>query len=478
MYIGIDLGTSGVKAALVDSRHSIVAESRCPLEVSRPHDGWSEQSPDDWISAAETALDQLAGQASLEGARAIGLSGQMHGATLLDGNDRPLRPCILWNDTRASAESRKMNSAGPWRGITGNMVFPGFTAPKLMWIRENEPGIFRETRKVLLPKDYLRLWLTGESASDMSDASGTGWLDPGARNWSQRLLEESGLGLERMPRLVEGNEVSGHTRPALGRRWGLKPGILVAGGGGDNAAAAIGAGVVSPGSAFVSLGTSGVLFAACDSYRPAPEAAIHTFCHALPGIWHQMGVVLSATDSLEWLCRILQSDARSLTESLGPLSPPQPVTFLPYLGGERTPHNDSSVRGAFIGIEHATGRKSLVKAVLEGVAFAVRDCYDALAQAGAGIHELMAVGGGSQSTCWLEAIATLLGKPIDVPKSGDFGAAFGAARLAHMADSGQGAELARKPETAFTVEPVQGLADAYSEAHQRYRKAYLAIRGI
>ena len=473
MYLGLDLGTSGLKGLLVDEAQRVVAEASAPLTVSRPHDGWSEQTPDDWIAAAEAVMDRLALGPGLGAVRGIGLSGQMHGATLLDASDEVLRPCILWNDTRSHAEAAAMDADPVWRRVTGNIVFPGFTAPKLAWVRTNEPGVFARVAKVLLPKDYLRLWLTGEHVAEMSDAAGTSWLDTGARDWSDDLLARTGLSRAAMPRLVEGSGVSGTLRPELARRWGMGSPV-VAGGAGDNAASAIGMGVVKAGQAFVSLGTSGVLFAANDGYRPDPATAVHTFCHALPGTWHQMGVILAATDALNWFSGIAGADAAHLTADLGALKPPGRTLFLPYLGGERTPLNSATVRGAFIGLEHATDRAAATRAVLEGVAFALRDCRDALAATGTRIDSLVAVGGGSRSDYWLQVIATALDHPLSIPEAGDFGAAFGAARLGMMAATGN-TSIAAPPRITRTVAPDPSLAAAFDDGHARYRRAAKAF---
>lgn len=478
MFIGLDLGTSGLKAVLVDDRQSIVAEYSAPLTVSRPHDGWSEQDPADWIAAAETVLDTLASQHDLSKVAGIGLSGQMHGATLLDKADAPLRSCILWNDTRSSAEAEAMDSDAMWRDISGNIVFPGFTAPKLAWVKNNEPDVFEKIAKVLLPKDYLRLWLTGEHVAEMSDSAGTSWLDTARRDWSDKLLAATGLSKGHMPRLVEGSEVSGTLRSHLGARWGMPSNVSVAGGGGDNAASAIGAGVVKGGQAFVSLGTSGVLFAANDGYQPDPATAVHTFCHALPGTWHQMGVILSATDSLNWYANLVGQDAKNLTSRLQGMQAPGKTVFLPYLGGERTPLNDASIRGAFIGLEHATDTDAGTRAVLEGVTFAIRDCRDALASTGTQINSLLAIGGGSNSLYWVSAIATALNTPIDIPVAGDFGGAFGAARLAQMAATGGGADLAPPPMIERRIEPDPLLVSAFDEGFARYKAVAKAIKDL
>ena len=477
MFIGLDLGTSGLKAVLMTEAQEVVAEATAPLTVSRPQEGWSEQAPADWIAAAETVFDRLA-PFGLAGVRAIGLSGQMHGATLLDASDEVLRPCILWNDTRSHEEAAELDGDPMFRRLTGNIVFPGFTAPKLMWVARNEPAIFAKVAKVLLPKDYLRLWLTGDHVGEMSDAAGTSWLDTGARDWADDLLAATGLSRDQMPRLVEGSEVSGTLRAARAGRWGLPKGVIVAGGGGDNAAAGVGVGVVRAGEAFASLGTSGVLFAANDGYQPDAQTAVHTFCHALPGTWHQMGVILACTDALNWFAGLAGSDAAALTSGLGALQPPGKTLFLPYLGGERTPLNSASIRGAFIGLEHATDRAAATRAVLEGVTFAFRDCRDALAATGTRLEKLLAVGGGSRSDYWLKALATALDCPVQVPVAGDFGGAFGAARLALMAATGAGAEIATLPRIARELAPDTRLKDAFDAGHARHIAARNAIGSL
>ncbi len=477
MFIGLDLGTSGLKGILIDDAQAVVGEANAPLSVSRPREGWSEQAPADWIAAAESVLDQLAVH-GLSRVQGIGLSGHMHGATLLDTADEVLRPCILWNDTRSHEEAAELDADPLFRRVTGNIVFPGFTAPKLMWVQRHEPAIWARIAKVLLPKDYLRLWLTGEHVAEMSDAAGTSWLDTGARDWSDDCLSVTGLNRSHMPRLVEGSQVSGTLRAALASRWGLSASVVVAGGGGDNAASGVGVGVVRAGDAFVSLGTSGVLFAANDGYQPDAGTAVHTFCHALPDTWHQMGVILSATDSLNWYAGLVGANAAALTGELGTLQSPSKTRFLPYLGGERTPLNDAAIRGAFIGLEHATDRAAGTRAVLEGVSFAVRDCRDALAATGTRFDRLLAVGGGSRSDYWLSAIATALDCPIQVPVAGDFGGAFGAARLALMAATGAGAEIATLPPVAHVIEPVAALTHSFNDGHARYRAAQTALRGL
>ncbi len=481
MYLGIDLGTSGIKAVLIGPDQSVQGSATSGLAVSRPRPGWSEQDPADWIGAAEAALDALkaAHPAALGAVRGIGLSGQMHGATLLDEADRVLRPCILWNDTRSHVEAAHLDADPRFREISGNIVFPGFTAPKLVWVRNNEPDLFERVRRVLLPKDYLRLWLTGEYISELSDSAGTSWLDVGARRWSSALLAATGLDERQMPALVEGTDPAGVLRPQLARRWGLEDGVIVAGGAGDNAASACGMGIVGAGAAFVSLGTSGVLFAATDNYRPNAASAVHTFCHAVPRTWHQMGVILSCADALDWFAGIIGGDGASLTRALGTeLRAPTGVVFLPYLSGERTPHNDALIRGVFAGLDRGAGRGELVQAIVEGTAFAIRDCLEALRAAGTELGRVTAVGGGTRSRYWLAAIATTLGIPVDVPAEGDFGAAFGAARLGLIAaEQGDPGAVCGAPSVAETIRPDAALGPAFEEAYQRYLSLYPAIRG-
>ncbi|MEN5248750.1 xylulokinase [Brucella pseudintermedia] len=482
MYLGIDLGTSGVKALLIDDGQTVIGSAHGELDVSRPHPGWSEQDPAHWIDACRTAVDGLraAHPKEFSAIAGIGLSGQMHGATLLDEQDQVLRPCILWNDTRSYREAAALDADPAFRAITGNIVFPGFTAPKLVWVAKNESEIFARIRKVLLPKDYLRLWLTGEYVSDMSDSAGTSWLDTGARRWSRELLDKTGLDESQMPRLAEGTDATGRLRAELAAEWGVAGQPVVAGGAGDNAASACGMGTVKPGHAFVSLGTSGVLFAANGAYQPKPESAVHAFCHALPDTWHQMGVILSAASALDWYARLVGKTARELDKALGDrLNVPGSATFLPYLSGERTPYNDAKIRGVFSGLEHESDQRALTQAVLEGVAFAIRDNLAALQSAGTEIRSLTAVGGGSRSTYWLKAIATALNVPIALPEEGDFGAAFGAARLGLIAaTSADPFAVCAPPRTERTIEPEAALLPAYEEAYQRYHALYPALHAL
>ncbi|MEL6690167.1 MAG: xylulokinase [Pseudomonadota bacterium] len=475
MYLGLDLGTSGLKGVVIDDAQNVVAQATAPLSVTRPHAGWSEQDPASWINAAEKVLGAIEPAVRTK-ISAIGLSGQMHGATLLNAEDAPLAPCILWNDTRSAKEAAEMDADADWRAVSGNIVFPGFTAPKLAWQRANNAALFDQIAKVLLPKDYLRLWLTGEYASDMSDAAGTSWLDTGARDWSDALLAKTQLTRDHMPRLVEGSEVSGTLRPTLAAQFGMHE-VPVAGGGGDNAASAVGLGVASPGQGFVSLGTSGVLFAATEAYAPDPETAVHTFCHALPDMWHQMGVILACTDALNWAAGLVGSDAAGLTSSLGPLEAPTGALFLPYLGGERTPLNSASIRGGWFGIDHSADSTALARTVVEGITFALTDCRDALYATGTRIDRLLATGGGTASDYWLSALATSLELPLELPENSDIGAAFGAARLGMMAATGD-TSIAILPKIAKTIEPNQALVPSFRDAHARYQAAAKTLKEL
>jgi xylulokinase len=480
MYLGLDIGTSSVKAVLIDDSQRIVGSETAPLEVSRPHSGWSEQDPESWWKATESVVVALAKKHTrqIAAVKGIGLSGHMHGATLLDAADRPLRPCILWNDVRSADEAAVLDRDPRFRKITGNIVFPGFTAPKLAWVAKHEPDVFAKVATVLLPKDYVRLKLTGDRASEMSDSAGTSWLDVGKRDWSDDLLAATGLSRKHMPKLYEGSQPTGKLRADLAKRWGMAGLPVVAGGGGDNAASACGVGVVRPGEAFVSLGTSGVLFVSNARFSPNPATAVHAFCHAVPNTWHQMGVILSAAGALEWLAGVFSTDAAELTRPLeADRGGPGEVMFLPYLGGERTPHNDASVRGSFVGLNYGTDRTALTRAVLEGVAFAFADSLAALRQAGADVGRALVVGGGSRSHKWLRVIANTLAIAIDVPEEGDFGAGLGAARLGMIAATGADPfAVCAPPKIRETIEPDKNLVPAYAAAYATYKKLYPAIK--
>jgi len=482
MYLGLDLGTSGLRALLVEEHGSIIGSAEAGYGVKHPHSGWSEQNPADWTVACEKAMASLraAFPATFSELRAIGVSGHMHGATILDSAGQVLRPCMLWNDTRAHEEAKSLDAISKFREVSGNIVFPGFTAPKVMWLAKHEPETYSQIAKVLLPKDYLNFWLTGVYASDMSDSAGTSWLDVGARCWSDELLSQSGLRQDQVPQLFEGSEPIGTLKAGLAKKWGVSPKVIVIAGGGDNAVAACGVGALKEGDGFVSLGTSGVLLVAKDSFAPLPASAVHTFCHAVPGKWYQMGVILAATDSLNWLARNLGKDAAALSNALGDrISGPNAMQFLPYLSGERTPHNDSAVRGAFLNIDISATCDDLTQSVMEGVSFALRDSLEALKLTGTNLTRALAIGGGSQSSYWLELVATVLDLPLDVPEKGEFGAALGAARLAIVGATGaQPDAVMTPPKIARTIHPRTDLSADYSAAYDRYRSTYPVLKAL
>jgi xylulokinase len=481
MYLGLDLGTSELKALLLADDHTVMAVAHAPLTVQNPQHLWSEQHPGSWWTALVTVLDQLAAQhgSLLCQVRAIGLSGQMHGAVLLDADNTVLRPAILWNDGRSSAACVALTEAVPdVAQITGNLAMPGFTAPKLWWLREHEPDIFQRTARVLLPKDYLRLLLTGEAVSDMSDASGTLWLDVGARRWSPKLLAACGLDESHMPRLVEGSAASAPLLPAIATRWGLPAGIPVAGGGGDNAASAVGMGVVSPGQGFVSLGTSGVVFLATADFRPNPAQAVHAFCHALPQRWHQMSVMLSAASAVTWATRLLRFDNEAaLLAAAAQVTPQQRTTaplFLPYLSGERSPHNNPQAQGVLFGLTHAHDAAAMAYAVVEGVNFGLCDGWRTLST-DAPVRELSVVGGGARSAWWSQELANTLGVTLVNQEGGATGGALGAARLAWLADGGQETQVCLSPPVAQRFEPAPPSASTTTR-YQRFQALYSLLR--
>ncbi|WP_343726877.1 xylulokinase [Burkholderia seminalis] len=439
MYIGVDLGTSGVKAVLLDRDGAVRASASQALTVSRPHPRWSEQAPRDWWDAACGALAALVADARAAGIDphdigAIGLTGQMHGATLLDARGDVLRPAILWNDGRADAECAELERLAPTlRAVAGNLAMPGFTAPKLLWVRRHEPDVFARIAHVLLPKDYLRYRLTGTFATDPSDAAGTLWLDVAKRDYDDGLLAACGLSRAQVPAVFEGNRIAGTLLPGVARSLGLRE-IPVVAGGGDNAAGAVGVGIVRPGDALLSLGTSGVYFAVSDGFRANPESAVHSFCHALPHTWHLMSVMLNAAGCIDFTAQLAGYDgvAALLADAQDNARAERPW-FLPYLSGERTPHNDVNAKGVFYGMTPDTRRADLANATLEGVGFALLDGIDALHAAGLAPDGITVIGGGSRSAYWTQMLADLSGRALTLRAGGEVGPALGAARLAHLA---------------------------------------------
>jgi xylulokinase len=481
MFLGIDLGTSELKALLLSETHAVIGSARAALAVQRPQALWAEQQPDAWWRALDDVMQQLqhAHPQAMARVQGLGLSGQMHGAVLLDATDAVLRPAILWNDGRSAAQCAQLQHALPELGaITGNLAMPGFTAPKLLWVRAHEPALFERVRRVLLPKDWLRLRLTGEAVSEMSDAAGTLWLDTGRRDWSDTVLAACGLNRSHMPRLVEGSAVSAHVRPELCRRWGLPTHLPVAGGAGDNAASAIGMGIVAAGEGFVSLGTSGVVFVAGDRFAPRPAQAVHAFCHALPQRWHQMSVMLSAASALSWAReRLGYADEAALladAATLAPAAQDAAPFFLPYLSGERSPHNNPHVRAAWLGLSAAHNRADLAWAVVEGVGFGLRDGLDTLDRAG-GQHGFSLVGGGARSAWWGGLLAHQLNLRLHTHAHGELAGAIGAARLGWLAAGGALADVCPRPAAVLTHEPDADTHARLAQRQQRHRALYAAL---
>lgn len=480
MYLGIDIGTSGVKAVIVGDEGAVLAQATAPLAVSRPEPLWSEQDPHDWWSATEAAVSALDPRLR-SGVRGIGLAGQMHGATLLGADDAPLRAAILWNDGRSFAECAELEQAEPRsRAITGNLAMPGFTAPKLLWLRNHEPDVFTGIATVLLPKDFVRLRMTGDKASDRADSAGTLWLDVAGREWSDAMLAATGLSRAAMPALFEGTQITGMLRAEVAVRWGMDR-VPVVAGGGDNAAGAAGVGVIADGDALLSLGTSGVTFVATERFRPNPDEAVHAFCHCLPAMWHQMAVQLSAAVCLDWAASQLglggPGELLARAEPVPAGSGPE--LFLPYLSGERTPFNDPHVRAAWLKLGNETTPASLAAAVLEGVAFGLADGLDALQQAGTRVEEFAVLGGGARALHWGAILAAVLNARLVYIEGGEVGPALGAAKLAQVGVTGaEPVTVCTRPPVRRVIEPDPLLAERLAPKLAAYRAASAAIRAL
>jgi xylulokinase len=459
--VGIDVGTTGVKAVAIDPGGDVVARAECEYPLATPRPGWFEQDPDDWVRGSQEALARLGVQPT-----AMGLSGQMHGLVALDAADRVLRPAILWNDQRTAAECAEIEQRlGLDRliALTGNRALTGFTAPKLLWLRRHEPDVYTRIAHVLLPKDYVRLLLTGERAIDAADASGTLLFDVGARRWSDEVLDALAVPREWLPPVYESPEVPG------------------APGAGDQAAAALGVGVDRPGPLSVVLGTSGVVFAALPAFAADREARVHVFCHAVPGGWHAMGVMLSAAASLRWLRGAVGGTYEELTAEAERWPPgTDGLTFLPYLAGERTPHADPDARGAFAGLHAGHDRGALARAVLEGVAYGLRDSLELLRELGVEPESGRVSGGGARSDLWVRIVASVLRLPLE-RTAVEEGSAYGAALLGGVAggtfaDVHEG--VARCVRVQGTIEPDADWADAYDRGYERFRALYPALRPL
>ena len=469
--VGLDVGTTGVKAIAISPDGEILARAERSYPLSTPHPGWSEQDPEDWWQASRAALDDL-GVADVAG---IGLSGQMHGLVVLDDAEQVLRPAILWNDQRTAAECAEIEDrVGLPRliSLTGNRALTGFTAPKLLWLRNHEPETYARISHVLLPKDYVRLRLTGERAIDAADASGTLLLDVANRRWSNDVLDALELPHEWLPPVLESPDVSGRTSDF----------VAVAAGAGDQPAAALGVGIDGPGPLSVVLGTSGVVLAVLPAYQADPQARVHAFCHAVPGAWQAMGVMLSAAGSLQWLRDVAAPGVGfdALLEEAARWEPgAEGLVFLPYLAGERTPHADPDARGAFVGLELRHDRGALVRAVLEGVAFGLRDSLELLLALGVQADRGRASGGGARGRLWLEIVASVFGVPLELTAVEE-GSAFGAALLGGVA-GGVFADVheavSRCVRVRDVVEPNAEWATTYAELYPNYRSLYPTLKG-
>jgi xylulokinase len=403
----------------------------------------------------------------------------MHGVTLLDAHDRLLRPAIIWSDGRCAAQCEELARRVPeGPAITGNLMYAGFSAPKVLWVAEHEPDVFRQVARVLLPKDYLRLRLSGEYRTDLSDAAGTLWLDVGARRWSPEMVAATGLAETALPALSEGSEPAGGLRAELCQEWGIDGPVTIAGGAGDQAAGAVGIGVIEAGQAFLSLGTSGVYFVASDAYAPNPEGGVHALCHCLPGRWHQMSAILSGASCLDWVARLTGATVEGLlAEVEGRRADADAPFFLPYLSGERTPHNDPHAKGVFFGLSHATTRADLGYAVLEGVALALADGQDALLAAGTPIGEVAVIGGGARSRYWGRILASVLGRSLGYPEGGEVGPAFGAARLARLAaEHEEPGAVCQAPKLRERVDSDPELRERCQVRRALYRRLYPELR--
>jgi xylulokinase len=464
--VGIDVGTSGVKALAISPDGEVLGRAEVGYPLSTPQPGWSEQDPDDWARAADAALAQLGVEAA-----GIGLSGQMHGLVCLDAGDRVLRPAILWNDQRTGAQCAEIEERiGRERlvALTGNRALPGFTAPKLLWLREHEPETYARIAHVMLPKDYVRLKLTGERATDLADASGTLLLDVAGRRWSSEMLAELELDPAWLPPVVESPTVTGATAS----------GVPVAAGAGDQAAGALGVGVDRPGPLSVVLGTSGVVFAALPGYKHDPEGRAHVFCHAVPNGWHAMGVMLSAAGSLAWLQGVLAAPYEVLlAEAAAAPAGSEGALFAPYLAGERTPHVDPNARAAIVGLTLRHGRGHIVRSVLEGVAYGLRDSLELLRSLGMTADRGRLSGGGARGGLWPQIVASVLELPLE-RTTVDEGAAFGAALLGGVAAGTFGdvhEAVAACVHVRETVEPDAGSSAAYRDGYERFRGLYPAL---
>jgi xylulokinase len=486
--LGIDLGTSELKAVLMSAEGEVLGQAGARISVSRRQSGWSEQNPADWWQACVAALAQLCAEHSEAWKRTecLGLSGQMHGAVLLDKAGAVLYPAILWDDSRAITHAERLNRDFPdYAEATGSLAMAGLTAPKLLWLKEHEPAVFARIDCVLSPKDYLRWLLTGERVSDMSDAAGTLWLDVAKRDWYAPMLHATGLTPAQMPRLLEADQLSGGLTIDAARQLELPVNLPVAAGGGDNPVSAVGIGAINAGDAFVTLGTSAAIVAITDHAAGHPPSAVHSFCHALPNRWYTMGAMLAGASCLRWVTRLLgQPDEQTLLARVQSTLPvDQPVAddtplFLPYLAGERTPHNDPLLRGGFMNLGHDSTPAMLGYAVLEGVGFGLLDAMNAALSAGATVNACALVGGGARSEYWAQLLANILDREVYTLQGSELSACIGAAKLGFMA-IGQGADLLRQglPIKARYV-PMTAVQAVLQARYRKFRGLFSAARGL
>ena len=484
-YIGIDLGTSSVKLMLVDKAGEIKNTVTKEYPVFYPHSGWSEQNASDWWNAICNALPELLEGFDGHAVHGIGVAGQMHGLVVLDENDEVIRPTILWNDGRTDKETAYLNEVIGKEKLfehTGNIAFAGFTAPKLLWLRENEPENFSGISKIMLPKDYINYLLTGIHCTDYSDAAGMLLLDVKNKRWSKEMLDICGVCEQQMPKLYESFEVVGVVKKDIADKFGLNPDTVVVAGAGDNAAAAIGTGTVGEGKCNISLGTSGTIFVSSDSFLADAKQAIHSFCHS-DGRYHLMGCILSAASCNKWLCdEVLHTRDYSAEEAA--IKPEQlgknEVFFLPYLMGERSPINDTNATGMFIGLRPNTTRADMYQAVLEGVAFAIKDNVETIKRFGIEITSSCLCGGGAKSKLWRKILANVLDIELNLPLT-EQGPGYGSAILA-MVGAGSFANVKTAADTFFktkeTVTPDKNLAKLYSDKYEKYRRIYPAVKEL
>lgn len=478
MYLGIDIGTSSVKISLISDALAQIDEASAPLTVQSPQAYWSEQDPATWWQALQAACAELARRCDLTAVRAIGLSGQMHGAVLLDAAGQIIRPAILWNDGRSHVECEDLIRAMPDIGMrAGIPPMPGFTAPKLLWLARHEPAAHQSIAHILLPKDYIGYRLHGHLVTDRSDAAGTHWLDQATRTWSEDLCAISATDMAWLPTLRDGSEIAGMLTPEAASELGLPPGIPVATGGGDAAMGAMGIGAFTEGAAFISLGTSGQLFVATDSYRPNPDQMVHAYCHTVPGMWFQMAAMLNGARPMQWFAEISGASVADLLAEAAGIAPEDAPLFLPYLTGERSPHGDAHIRGSFYGLADDTSRAHMMRGVVNAVAYSFADAADSLRAAGTGITEPLAIGGGARSDLLLQTIADVLQVPIHRAKGAATGPAFGAARLAAVAAGDiKLSDLAERPEAERVFEP--SAETTHVRQLSGYRSLYRRLRGI